>query len=145
MRNGDAMSNTKVRLALLSASLLAIGAVGCGSSNSGSGSGGGGGIYGEETATDAPVQSGVSAVAPPPLAGVTISGFSFSEATVAAGAEFTISNNDGPTHTFTDDGGSFDVSIDGGATAKLTIATAGTYKVHCNIHGSMHGTITVTG
>ena len=31
----------------------------------------------------------------------------------------------------------------GGGTATLTIPKAGTYKIHCKIHASMHGTITV--
>lgn len=43
----------------------------------------------------------------------------------------------------TDDAGSFNVQVPGGGTATLVIPAAGTYKIHCNIHGSMHGTITV--
>ena len=38
----------------------------------------------------------------------------------------------------------FDQSISQGDTVKVTFATAGTYKYHCSIHASMHGTIIVT-
>ena len=76
-------------------------------------------------------------------AALTIQNTSFGAATVSAGQEFTIENKDGVTHTVTDDAGSFDVSVPGGSTKTLTIPAAGTYKIHCKIHGSMHGTITV--
>jgi plastocyanin len=76
--------------------------------------------------------------------GLTIEHSSFSAASVTAGTEFTISNKDGVTHTVTDDGGTFSVRVTGGGTGKLTIPKAGTYKIHCEIHASMHGTITVT-
>ncbi|MEY2414796.1 MAG: hypothetical protein QOH53_130 [Ilumatobacteraceae bacterium] len=75
--------------------------------------------------------------------GLTISGSQFSAASVTAGTEFTITNKDSVGHTVTDDGGSFDVSVPAGGTATLTIPKAGTYKIHCKIHSSMHGTITV--
>jgi plastocyanin len=75
-------------------------------------------------------------------AGLTISGNQFSAATVTAGTEFTITNKDNVGHTVTDDARSFDVSVPAGGTATLTIPKAGTYKIHCKIHASMHGTIT---
>ena len=75
--------------------------------------------------------------------GLTISGSNFSAASVTAGTEFTITNNDSVGHTVTDDAGSFDVSVPAGGTATLTIPKAGTYKIHCKIHSFMHGTITV--
>ncbi len=76
--------------------------------------------------------------------GVTISGFAFSAASVTAGQPFTITNSDSVAHTFTDDGGTFSVPVPAGGTATWTIPAAGTYKIHCNIHSSMHGTITAT-
>jgi plastocyanin len=76
--------------------------------------------------------------------GLTIQGSSFSAATVKAGQAFTIQNKDGVTHTVTEDNGAFDQSLPGGGSATLTIATPGTYKIHCRIHSSMHGTIVVT-
>ena len=75
--------------------------------------------------------------------GLTISGSQFSAASVTAGTEFTITNNDSVAHTVTDDGGSFDVSVPAGGTATLTIPKAGSYKIHCKIHSFMQGTITV--
>jgi plastocyanin len=64
---------------------------------------------------------------------------------VKAGATVNIKNNDSFTHTVTsDDGTSFDVSVDGGKTATITAPSkAGTYKFHCNIHSNMHATLTV--
>jgi plastocyanin len=79
-------------------------------------------------------------------AGVTIVDFTFTvPASVAAGEAITVTNNDGPPHTFTDDNGAFDTaSIAGsGGTATVTIAEAGEYSFHCEIHPSMTGTIVV--
>jgi plastocyanin len=49
-------------------------------------------------------------------------------------------------HTVTsDDGKSFDVTVNPGKTATFTAPSSpGTYKFHCKIHSSMHGTLTVT-
>ena len=68
---------------------------------------------------------------------MTISGFNFGTTNATAGQEFTITNNDPAPHTVTDDAGSFDVSVPGGGTATLTIPAAGTYQIHCKIHGAM--------
>jgi plastocyanin len=64
---------------------------------------------------------------------------------VKAGATVNIKNNDSFQHTVTsDDGTSFNVSVDGGKTATITAPSkAGTYKFHCNIHSNMHATLTV--
>ena len=64
---------------------------------------------------------------------------------VKAGATVNIKNNDSFTHTVTsDDGTSFNVSVDGGKTATITAPSkAGSYKFHCNIHSNMHATLTV--
>ena len=64
---------------------------------------------------------------------------------VKAGATVNIKNNDSFTHTVTsDDGTSFNVSVDGGKTATITAPSkAGTYKFHCNIHSTMHAMLTV--
>jgi plastocyanin len=78
-----------------------------------------------------------------PAGGLTISGNTFSAASTTAGTEFTITNNDSVAHTVTDDAGLFDVDVPAGGTAPLKIDTAGTYAIHCEIHSSMHGTITV--
>ena len=48
-------------------------------------------------------------------------------------------------HTVTsDDGTSFNMSVDGGVSTSFKAPTKpGTYKFHCNIHSQMHGTLTV--
>ena len=54
----------------------------------------------------------------------------------------TVTNDDGTMHTLTADDKSFDTGdLDGGASATITIATAGTYEYHCDIHNYMTGTI----
>ncbi len=127
------MTQTKVRLAIAGACLMALTAAGCSSDSKSS-------SPNAPSATAAP--GGTTAVAPAG-AGLTISGNTFSAASVTAGTEFTITNNDSVGHTVTDDGGTFNVQVPAGGTAPLTIPAAGTYKIHCNIHSSMHGTITV--
>jgi plastocyanin len=64
---------------------------------------------------------------------------------VKAGATVNIKNNDSFAHTVTsDDGTSFNVSVDGGKTATITAPSKpGSYKFHCNIHSNMHATLTV--
>lgn len=119
------MTQKKVRLALASACLLALTATACSSDNK---------------TSDVTAAPSADSGAP---AGLTISGNTFSAAAVTAGTVFTIANNDGVGHTVTDDAGSFDVAVPGGGSETLTIPAAGTYKIHCKIHGSMHGTITV--
>jgi plastocyanin len=125
------MTKKTVRLALASACLLVFTATACSSDDDTT-----------SDATDAP--SGTTADAPA-AAGLTISGNTFSVAAVTAGTEFTIVNNDSVGHTVTDDAepASFDVAVGGGSSEPLTIPTAGTYNIHCKIHASMHGTITV--
>jgi plastocyanin len=77
---------------------------------------------------------------------IVIANFSFSEISVKAGSTVTVSNNDTTTHTVSaDDGKSFDVRVDQGKSVTFTApSAAGTYKFHCKIHSTMHGTLTVT-
>lgn len=79
-------------------------------------------------------------------ADITIKNLKFSAASVKSGAKVTVKNNDSLTHTVTsDDGTSFNVTVNSGGTATFPApSTAGSYKFHCNIHSSMHGTLTVT-
>ena len=120
----------RLRVVLGSACLLAFIAPACSDSDSDNTSGV------ADTAAE-------GAVGTPPAPGLTISGNSFSAASVTVATEFTITNNDGVGHTVTDDAGTFNVAVGGGASEPLTIPTAGTYQIHCEIHGSMRGTITV--
>jgi plastocyanin len=110
---------------LISIAALAIGLAACSSSSKSSDAGSGGG-----TTTDK----------------ITIKDFSFTGATVKAGATVTVENNGPSTHTVTADGSEFNTgNIDSGKTATFTApAKPGTYKYHCNIHTSMTGTLTVT-
>jgi plastocyanin len=135
------MNNTRWRLAMLSGCILALGAASC---SSGDGANNAKSTIAPTAGSTAGTTADPGAGAAPPGAGVTISNFAFSAATVASGTEFTITNSDSAKHTFTDDGGAFNVSVAGGASSPLTVAAPGTYKVHCEIHSSMHGTIIVT-
>jgi plastocyanin len=76
--------------------------------------------------------------------GVTIADFAIPSFEVAAGTEFTITNNDGATHTYSERGGLFSVRVSGGASETLSVADAGTYEVFCEIHPSMTATLTVS-
>ena len=77
---------------------------------------------------------------------ITIKDITFPSSTsVSAGATVTIKNDDTVMHTVTaDDNKSFDVSVNPGKTATFTAPSAGTYKFHCKIHSTMHGSLTVT-
>jgi plastocyanin len=133
------MTKNKVRLVLGSACLLAFVVPACSSDKKSTSTGAPAATSAAGGTTAAAGTTGAAAAG----GGMTISGFNFGAANVTAGQEFTITNNDSATHTVTDDAGSFDVSVPGGGTATLTIPAAGTYKIHCKIHSSMHGTITV--
>ena len=77
---------------------------------------------------------------------LTIQGFAFSPLTVAAGATVEVTTRDGAPHSVTADQGAFDTKlVDGGATASFVApAQPGAYAIHCTVHASMHGTVTVT-
>lgn len=78
---------------------------------------------------------------------MTIKNFKYqTPKSVAPGAKVTVKNMDSTTHTVTvDKGGSFDVSIPGGASATFTAPTKpGKYPFHCKYHSDMHGTLVVT-
>jgi plastocyanin len=77
---------------------------------------------------------------------ITIANFQFSPEplVVKAGSSVKVTNDDGTAHTVTAADKSFDTGdLDGGATATITLAKAGTYKYFCNIHNYMTGTIEV--
>ena len=77
---------------------------------------------------------------------VTIENFAYSgPASVARGAEVTVSNQDSEAHTLTADGaGGFDVKIAPGASATFRAPSKpGSYPYHCTYHSNMHGTLTV--
>ncbi len=86
-----------------------------------------------------------SAAAPASPAGFTIQGYKFPALTATAGQKITIADGDDEPHTVTADDGSFDSgSFDKAAPGTLLAPkTPGVYPVHCTIHPSMHGTLTV--
>ncbi len=142
------MTQTRLRLALGGACLLALVATACGDDDNVADSGADSTISTVVTDAGAAVApaatDAASAVATPPVVGLTIENSTFSAASVVAGTAFTIANNDDRDHTVTDDGGAFDVAVPGGGTGTMTITAPGTYQIHCKIHGSMQGTITVS-
>jgi len=95
--------------------------------------------------TAAPSTAAAATAAPAAGANsLTIKNFSFGALTVKAGASIAIVNADPADHTVTADNGTFDIAATAGKTTSLVIAKAGSYSIHCKIHASMHGTITVT-
>ncbi|TQC47135.1 copper-binding protein [Rhodococcus sp. WS4] len=77
---------------------------------------------------------------------IVIAGFAFSvPATVSPGDRITVRNDDAAEHTVTADAaGAFDVEIEGGGTATLTVpSTPGTYPFHCTYHPAMHAALVV--
>ena len=89
--------------------------------------------------------AGASAAGPSPAAGFRISGYAFPALTATPGQTITIADADGEPHSVTADDGSFDSgSFDSMASGTLVAPTKpGTYPVHCSVHPSMHGTLTV--
>lgn len=78
---------------------------------------------------------------------IGMSGMSFSPGTtsIKAGSTITWTNNDNTSHTVTADDNSFDSgSIPVGGKFIKTFPNAGSFPYHCNFHGGMTGTITVT-
>lgn len=88
---------------------------------------------------------------PSPGGDVTIEGFAFEPASfeAAAGETITFVNADGVTHTVTagtpeETLDTFDESLDGGATAEISLDVPGTYEYFCAIHTDMTGEIVVS-
>ena len=131
----------RVGAAMLALAPLAI--VGCSSSSTATTTSPATTLATSTPATSSPATSSPATSTPAAGATLTIAGFAFGPLTVTAGQQITIVNKDSAAHTVTDDAGSFDVKVPAGGTATLTIAKAGSYKIHCKIHSSMHGTIAV--
>jgi plastocyanin len=77
---------------------------------------------------------------------VTIENTAYSPAdiTVPAGTTVTWTNKDPIAHTVTSDTGLFDSGeMSQGSTFSHTFNDKGTFAYHCNIHATMHGTVTV--
>jgi plastocyanin len=78
---------------------------------------------------------------------IVISGFAFGDPlTVPAGTTVAATNADGAGHTWTSRDGLWDSgTLRGSDVFTFTFETPGEYGFFCAIHGSMTGTITVTG
>ncbi len=93
-----------------------------------------------------------SAATPPPpvstggggasAASFTITAYKFPAFTASPGQKLTLIDGDSEPHTVTADDGSFN---SGNTAPGFLVAptTPGTYPVHCTVHPSMHGTLTV--
>jgi plastocyanin len=76
---------------------------------------------------------------------ITIRDYTFHAPThVKKGATVTVTNKDGFTHTVTSNRGLFSVRVPGHSTKSFNApARSGSFKFHCNIHSTMHGTLNV--
>ena len=75
----------------------------------------------------------------------TVSQYTFPALTVAPGTAVQVIDGDAEPHTVTADDGSFDTGpFDGTSPGTFTApSTPGTHAIHCTVHPSMHGTLTV--
>ena len=99
-----------------------------------------GGTYGSPTPPPPPPPSGAGVI------GMSGSSFSPSGVSVKVGTKVTWTNNDNVAHTVTSNNGTtFDSgTVAVGASFSFTPTVAGSFPYHCNFHGGMAGTITVT-
>ena len=76
---------------------------------------------------------------------ITIEGFAFNPSTISVSGptEFTITNNDSASHTFTLDDGSVDEEIGGGESTTVTIDVSESTGFVCRFHPQMTGTVEV--
>ena len=86
-----------------------------------------------------------SSAASSPSGAFTIKAYKFPAFTASPGQKLTLVDGDSEPHSVTADDGSFDSgSFDNTAPGSLVAPTKpGTYAVHCTVHPSMHGTLTV--
>ena len=96
-------------------------------------------------AASSPAAPGGS-TAPAAAATITIRDFAYDvSATVSAGAEIMVVNEDGEAHTLTLGGSDVNVVVQGKETATFTAPSkAGTYEISCDFHGSMSSELIVT-
>jgi plastocyanin len=142
------LSRPLLRVALVTA--LVLGAAACGddedpatSADGGTGEDTPGDDYGSTTGGS--TDGGASGDTP----SVVAQGIAFADdLTVGPGDDFLFDNQDSTTHTLTADDGEFDSGeVPGGNQSDPITAPdePGSYSFHCEIHGSMTGTLTVGG
>lgn len=97
-------------------------------------------------AADAAASAAATPTATPAV--VTIKDFAFNPSTlsVPVGGQVTFKNLDTASHTASDANGAWDSgNLDTGQSWTYTFTKAGTYKIICKYHPSMHGVIVVGG
>ena len=97
--------------------------------------------------TAAPSTTTTSTTVAAAPAAITVKNFAFSPSTVhvARGATVTVTNQDGFSHTWTADDGSWNDPLSAGGSASRRFDTDGTFTYHCAIHSSMTGSVVVSG
>ena len=97
-------------------------------------------------ATPAPPATGGAGASASASGEFTIKAYKFPAFTATPGQKLTLVDGDSEPHSVTADDGSFDSgSFDNTGPGSLVAPTKpGTYAVHCTVHPSMHGTLTVT-
>ncbi len=154
MATTSAPSRPLRRLALTGCALLLVAAAACGDDEDDPVSAG----DGTTVTTAAPSEATSTTASSPDYGGaggggastgatIEAADFTFTSATVAAGAEVTVDNADSAPHTVTADDGAFDSGrVEGGSSATLTAPSEpGEFTFHCEIHPDMTGTLTVEG
>ena len=121
----------KSRWFVLVAGLFALSIVFAACSSDDGGDGGG------ETGAETGATGGENAI--------VIEGFAFnpSTITVSGPTEFTITNNDSASHTFTLDDGSIDEEIGAGESTTVTVDVSASTGFVCRFHPQMTGTVEV--
>lgn len=122
------MTRTALLLAAVPASLLLAG---CGSS----------GAPSAVATTSAPGSAGAAGAETT----YTVAQYALPALAVAPGTQVRVLDGDGEPHTVTADDGSFDTgSFDKTHPGAFTAPSRpGSYRIHCTVHPSMHGTLTV--
>jgi len=107
----------------------------------------GGGDDATSSPTNAPAATNTStSVASTAASGeVVVQGYKFPPITASAGSTLKLTSKDDEPHTITADDGSFDAGpFNPSKSATLTVPTTpGSYKFHCKVHPTMHGTLVV--
>lgn len=80
-------------------------------------------------------------------AAITIQNLSFGDPiSVSAGTTVTVTNQDSTAHTWTADDGTFDSGVlEPGTSFEFIFEEPGDFPFHCEIHGTMQGSLTVEG
>jgi plastocyanin len=103
---------------------------------------------GEGPSTAAPLaapSAGPTSAAPAPAPTITIAGFDYDvPASVEAGAQVQVVNEDAEAHTVTLRGGGASLVVQAGSTATLTAPSrAGSWEIVCDFHAGMTDTLVV--